>query len=340
MEILQITWFVLWSLLWIMYFALDGFDLGCGIVMNFIARDENEKRSIINSIGPFWDGNEVWLITAGGATFAAFPAAYADMFSWLYVPLFLVLAGLIFRGVSFELRGKTENKRVWDIFIFAGSLAPAFLLGAVFGNLWASLPVCPAGYSGGLTGLLNVNGFLTALVFVSFFVMHGLIWIALKTEGEMDQRAYGYSVKSWHAAFFFFALFLLLLPFRQNPNFSPAGTAPALMAAFYALAAASFLLIRKKLKAGKLPAAFGSSLAFLIFFFAASFSGSYPNIIPSSLSPEFNVSVFNSSSGLYTLKIMTAVALLFVPLVIGYQVWVYRALNHKINPRKPETLHY
>lgn len=337
---LQITWFVLWSVLWIVYFALDGFDLGCGIVLNFISKNDNEKQAVINTVGPFWDGNEVWLITAGGATFAAFPIAYADMFSWLYLPLFLILMGLILRGVSFELRGKTSHKKMWDIFIFTGSLLPALLFGVAFGNFWAGIPIDLNGYSKGTIGLLNVSGLVTGLLFVSVFVMHGLIWISYKIEGEMGHRACEYSKKIWFVSLVMAVLFILLLPFWKNPNFKMGHFNSYLMVFFYILSAVSFVLIRKKLDKNNIFTAFIFSLFFIALFLAGSFSGMYPNIMASNLSPEFNVSIFNSSSSRYTLKIMTVVAFLFVPIVIAYQIWAYKVLNHKVNPEKPETLHY
>lgn len=338
MENLQIVWYVLWSVLWIAYFVTDGFDLGAGILMNFISKKDNEKRAVINSIGPFWDGNEVWLITAGGATFAAFPGAYADMFSWLYVPLFLILFGLIMRGVAFELRGKTENHKVWDFFIFLGSLLPAALLGAAFGNLWAGLPIGADGYKGGLLGLLNLSGLLVAISLPIFLCLHGLLWLSHKIEGELSKRIKKLSNIFWYASIFTFVIFILLLPIGKNPNFEKYSVSGILCVLFYIFSAIALISVKKMLDKDEMFYSFMASFSFLTFWFAAGFAGQYPNILPSTLG--FNVSAFNASSSYYTLKLMTFVALVFVPIVIGYQIWVYKLLNHKINPDKIETLHY
>lgn len=340
MEYFQITWYILWAVLWIAYFATDGFDLGAGIMMNFISRGDSEKRAVINAVGPFWDGNEVWLITAGGATFAAFPSAYADMFSWLYIPLFMLLIGLILRGVSFELRGKTETGKMWDIFIFLGSLIPTVLFGAAFGNLWAGLPVGADGYTGGFSGLLNFRGLLTGVALTLFFCLHGLLWLLHKIEGNMRERIYRLAGVFWYLSLAALAVFLLFLPLRKNPNFVQSSFSGFLCVFFYAFSVVAIIAVKKFLDRGKAFASFTASFLFIVFWSAAGFSGQYPNLIPSSLGAQFNVSAFNSSSSLYTLKLMTAVALIFVPIVIAYQSWIYRLLNHKINPEKKETLHY
>ncbi len=339
MEGFQILWYCLWAVLWTVYFALDGFDLGAGALMNFISSSDREKRAVINSVGPFWDGNEVWLITAGGATFAAFPSAYADMFSWLYVPLFLLLTALIIRGVSFELRGKTENKKIWDIFIFAGSFLASFLLGTAFGNIWAGLPLSSQGYTAGLAGLLNFHGILTGICLTVFFCMHGLLWLLHKIDGSFKERIAAVSRRFWYAAFLCLALFLIFLPLSKNPNFDRSSVNGLLSTIFYALSIISFIAVKKALDKGRTFASFMFSFSFIVFWSAGGFAGQYPNILPS-LDPAFNVSAFNSSSSLYTLKIMSAVALVFVPVVIGYQIWVYRLLNHKVNPQDESTLHY
>ncbi|NLI10751.1 MAG: cytochrome d ubiquinol oxidase subunit II [Elusimicrobia bacterium] len=340
MEFFQVLWYVLWSVLWIAYFATDGFDLGAGMAMNFISSNDSQKRAVINAVGPFWDGNEVWLITAGGATFAAFPSAYAYMFSWLYIPLFLLLISLIIRGVSFELRGKTEIKKIWDIFIFAGSFFASFLLGAAFGNLWAGIPVGPQGYLGGLLGLLNFSGILTGISLTVFFCFHGLLWLLHKIEGNFKEIIYSKAKLFWYITVFCLALFLIFLPLSKNPNFQKNSFSGWLCVLFYALSAISLISVKKALDRGFVFLSFLLSFIFIIFWAAGGFAGQYPNLIPSNLDPVFNTTAFNSSSSLYTLKIMSAVALIFVPIVIAYQIWVYKLLNHKINPEDPSTLHY
>lgn len=339
MESLQIIWFILWSVLWIVYFALDGFDLGSGILMNFISRNDDEKRAVINTIGPFWDGNEVWLITAGGATFAAFPKAYADMFSWFYVPLFIVLIGLILRGVSFEMRGKTESKKIWDVFIFVGSLLPVFILGVAFGNIWSGVNINEKGYLEGTLGLLNFNGILTGFTFVVFVCMHGGVWLYYKIEGEFKLRIYKVIKKIWYLSVFLCGLFIIFLPSGNNPNFVVNSLNGYLSVIFYALSCLMIILIKKSMDKGKDFLSFIKSFAFVIFWTAGGFASQYPNLIPSK-NMEFNVSIFNSSSSFYTLKIMTIVALVFVPIVVAYQIWIYKTLNHKINPVDKESLFY
>ena len=185
---LQILWFVLWGLLWAVYFILDGFDLGVGMLYGFLGRDEAEKAAIRQSIGPVWDGNEVWVITAGGATFAAFPAAYASLFSFLYSAFLLILLALIFRGAALEFRAKAEGAswaRTWDLVLSGASLLPALFFGVAFGNLFRGLPIDASGYHGTLLGMLNPYGVLTGVFFVALFAVHGALWVALKTSGEL-----------------------------------------------------------------------------------------------------------------------------------------------------------
>ena len=192
LQTLQITWFALWGLLWAVYFMLDGFVLGTGMLHNFLAKNEKEKQAMVAIVGPVWNGNEVWLITAGGATFAAFPTTYALMFSYLYTALLLLLFALIIRGVSLEFRGKVANsgwKRLWDAGILLGGFLPALLLGVAFGNIFKGLPMDVSGYHGNLFSLLNPYGLLTGVLFVMLFVVHGAIYTSVKTSGDLSGRA-------------------------------------------------------------------------------------------------------------------------------------------------------
>ena len=185
----QVTWFILWAVLWAVYFMLDGFVLGTGMLHYFLTRNDSEKKVLINTVGPVWDGNEVWLVTAGGATFAAFPKTYALMFSYLYSALLLLLFGLIIRGVSLEFRGKINSdgwKKAWDLGIFVGSALPALLFGVAFGNIFSGLPMDAAGYHGSLLSLLNPYGLLTGALFVLMFLTHGSLYVCVKTEGELS----------------------------------------------------------------------------------------------------------------------------------------------------------
>ncbi|MGD9224670.1 MAG: cytochrome d ubiquinol oxidase subunit II, partial [Desulfobacteraceae bacterium] len=198
---LQLTWFILWGLLWAIYFMTDGFDLGIGTLYPFLGKSENDRRVMINSIGPLWDGNEVWLVTAGGVTFAAFPTVYAVMFSSLYSALMLLLFALIVRGVAFEFRGKVDSpgwRKIWDISIFTGSFLPALLFGVAFANIFRGLPIDANGlYHGNLLTLLNPYGLLGGALFVLLFMIHGAIWLAVKSQGELHDRALATANNFW-----------------------------------------------------------------------------------------------------------------------------------------------
>jgi len=333
----QITWFVLWSVLWAVYFMLDGFDLGAGMLMNFLARSDGEKRVIINSIGPFWDGNEVWLITAGGATFAAFPTTYAYMFSYLYSALLMILFALIFRGVAFEFRGKGDGdnwKKWWDLAIFLGSFLPSLLFGVAFGNIFRGLKIDALGYHGTLFSLLNPFGLLTGLLFVSLFLVHGALWLSIKTEGAVRERAKKFASAAFYPLLAAAVLFLASAPFATKllDNFIKLKPLFAVLI----LLVAALVSVRLFIARGKFLAAFFSSSSTIILTVATGVIGLYPNLIPSRLDPQFSLTIFNSSSSPYTLKIMTVVAFIFVPMVIAYQIWVYRLLKAPISVEQVE----
>jgi len=198
---LATIWFVLWGVLWAVYFMLDGFDLGLGTLMPLLAKNDIEKRVVYHSMGPFWDGNEVWLITAGGVTFAAFPTTYAVMFSSLYSPLLLILFALIIRGVSFEFRNKIDDPRwktLWDTCLFIGSFTAALLFGVAFANIFKGIPIDAEGiYHGNLLTLLNPYGLIGGLLFVFLFTVHGALWLAVKTEAPLHERAGSLAAKLW-----------------------------------------------------------------------------------------------------------------------------------------------
>ena len=207
----QVTWFVLWGVLWAVYFMLDGFDFGVGILYPFLARSEAEKSAVRRAIGPVWDGNEVWLITAGGATFAAFPGAYASLFSYLYSALLIILFALISRGVALEFSAKGESavwRKGWDAALFLASLVPALLFGVAFGNIFRGLPIDSEGYHGTLLSLLNPYGLWTGLLFVLLFLVHGALWLALKTDGDLAVRARRLVQTAWFALLAVAVIFL------------------------------------------------------------------------------------------------------------------------------------
>lgn len=325
---LQITWFVLWGVLWAVYFMLDGFVFGTGILHNILARTDAEKRVLINTIGPVWDGNEVWLITAGGATFAAFPTTYALMFSYLYTALLLLLFSLIVRGVSFEFRGKLEGegwKKAWDVAIQVSSFLPALLFGVAFGNIFRGLPMDAAGYQGSFFSLLNPYGLLTGILFVLLFTVHGALWLSVKTVGDLSARARAIADKTWPALLVAAVAFLGYTKFATK-LFDNYLANPALFVAPL-LAVAALVGIRLFSAKGATLAAFASSCVTVLAVVATGVVGLFPNLIPSSLDPAYSLTIFNSSSSPYTLKIMTVVAFIFVPIVIAYKIWVYRVFR-------------
>ena len=329
--IFQVIWFILWGVLWAVYFMLDGFDFGAGTLQSFVGKNEIEKRKIIYAIGPVWNGNEVWLITAGGATFAAFPTTYALMFSYLYSALLLILFALIFRGVALEFRGKVDSeswRKGWDIAIFLGSLLPALLFGVAFGNIFEGLPMDAAGYHGSLLTLLNPYGLLTGVLFVLLFLVHGSLYISVKTDEALSERTARLAGTLW------FPLLIVAVGFLVYTNFATNLYANYLenpvLFTLPAFAVLSLLGIKLFALKGENMMAFYSSCLTIVLVTLTGVAGLYPNLIPSSLDPDYSLTIFNSSSSVYTLKIMTVVALIFVPIVIAYQIWTYRIFGQRI----------
>ncbi|WP_035589123.1 cytochrome d ubiquinol oxidase subunit II [Hippea jasoniae] len=328
---LNTIWFALWGLLWAVYFALDGFDFGAGILHPFVAKDDLQRRMVINTIGPVWDGNEVWLITAGGATFAAFPTTYAYMFSYLYTPLFLILASLILRGVSFEFRGKIESegwKKFWDAVIFLFSFLPALLFGVAFGNIFEGLPMDANGYHGTLFSLLNPYGLLTGIFFVLMFLEHGALWLSFKASNSVAENSRSVAKKIWPLLLIVAVLFLIYTKFATHlyDNYF----AHPVWFIVPAIAVLSLLLIRVFISKESYAKAFFASLVEIITVVFTGIVGLYPNLIPSSIDPQYNLTIFNSSSSQYTLKVMLIVAVIFVPIVIAYQIWAHLLFKNAI----------
>jgi cytochrome d ubiquinol oxidase subunit II len=329
---LQVIWFVLWGLLWAIYFMLDGFTLGAGMLHPFIARNEIQRQQVIRTFGPVWDGNEVWLITAGGATFAAFPTTYALMFSYLYAPLLLLLFGLIVRGVSFEFRGLHDRaswKKGWDLAIPVASLVIALLFGVAFGNIFSGLPMDSAGYHGSLLTLLNPYGLLTGILFVLLFLQHGALYLAVKTGGELRERAERTAKWLWP---FLLVVALLFLgatapATRLYDNFL---AQPALWAVPL-LAALELVAVRLLLGRGKLLQSFAASCATIVLVVATGIIGLFPNLIPSSIDTAYSLTVTNSSSSPYTLGVMTVATAIFVPIVIAYKIWIYYIFRGQVS---------
>ncbi|MGW8322260.1 MAG: cytochrome d ubiquinol oxidase subunit II [Thermodesulfobacteriota bacterium] len=295
---LETIWFVLWGVLWAVYFMLDGFDFGVGMLMPFLAKNDEEKRTMYRSLGPFWDGNEVWLITAGGVTFAAFPLMYAVMFSSLYSALMLVLFALIFRAVSLEFRNQKESPRwraAWDLGTFLSSLLPALLLGVAFGNIFQGIPIDGKGvYHGTLLTLLNPYGLLTGVVFVLLFLVHGAAWQAIKAEGDLHQRSLSAAKKLWPLLLVFSVVFLGATKFATGLWDNYLET--PLLLVIPLLAVAGLILTRLFLaKASCWKAWFASSLT-IVSCTLFGVIGLYPTMLPSTLNTEYSLTAFNSAS--------------------------------------------
>lgn len=319
------VWFLLWGVLWAVYFALDGFDFGVGTLMPFLAKDEEQKRIMYNSVGPFWDGNEVWLVTAGGVTFAAFPFAYAVMFSWLYTPLLFLLFALILRGVSFEFRSQIENetwKGIWDKCQFIGSLVPTLLLGIAFANIFQGLPFNPE-YANevGIWALINPYGLAGGLLFLAIFLEHGALWICIRGYGDLKDRAEKLAETLWTIEFAAVVLFLVYT-YLNTQIFQNYLANPVL---FLVLAVPVVGLVAQKvfIMAKQWWRAWLSSTLTIISATMFFIIGLFPSLMPAT-DPKLSVTIHNSASSELSLSIMLGVALVFVPLVILYQGWAYK----------------
>ncbi|CAM5470984.1 cytochrome d ubiquinol oxidase subunit II [Streptomyces pilosus] len=319
------VWFVLIAVLWIGYFFLEGFDFGVGILTRLLARDRAEKRVLINTIGPVWDGNEVWLLTAGGATFAAFPEWYATLFSGFYLPLLLILVCLIIRGVAFEYRAKRpeENwQRNWETAIFWTSLLPAFLWGVAFGNIVRGVKIdADFEYVGSLGDLLNPYAVLGGLVTLTLFTFHGAVFTALKTVGEIRERARALAQRVGLVTAVLALVFLLWTQVDKGDGTSLVALAVAVGALVAALLAN---------RAGREGWSFAFSGVTIVAAVAMLFLTLFPNVMPSTLDPAWSLTVTNASSSPYTLKIMTWLAVIATPMVMAYQGWTYWVFRKRI----------
>lgn len=295
---LTTVWFLLIAALWIGYLVLEGFDFGVGMLTAVLARDEKERRVLLNTIGPVWDGNEVWLLVAGGATFAAFPEWYATLFSGFYLPLLLILLALILRIVGLEYRSK-RPERIWkrrcDLAIVFGSVVPAVLWGVALANIVAGVPIdADKEFVGSVLDLLNPYALLGGLVTLTVFLAHGAIFVALKTVGDIRERA-------------------RVLALRVG-----------------AVAAAAFLVALSATAARREGWAFTGTALSIAAVTVMLFGSLFPDVMPSSLDPAWNLTTENASSTPYTLTIMTWVAAVFTPIVIGYQAWSYWVFRRRI----------
>ncbi|MER5836705.1 cytochrome d ubiquinol oxidase subunit II [Streptomyces sp. NPDC002130] len=329
------VWFVLIAVLWTGYFFLEGFDFGVGVLTKLLARNRPEKRVLINTIGPVWDGNEVWLLSAAGATFAAFPEWYATLFSGFYLPLLLILVCLIVRGVAFEYRVKRpeENwQRNWETAIFWASLLPAFLWGVAFGNIVRGVKIDQDfNYAGGVLDLLNPYALLGGLVTLALFTFHGTVFVGLKTVGEIRERARKLALRVGAVTALLALVFLL---WTQSDR----GDGSSLVA--MAVAVASLLVALVAARAGREGWAFALSGLTIVATVAMLFLTLFPNVMPSTLNPDWSLTVTNASSSPYTLKIMTWCAGIATPVVLLYQGWTYWVFRKRIGTQHiAETAH-
>ncbi|MFC9589212.1 cytochrome d ubiquinol oxidase subunit II [Streptomyces sp. NPDC056944] len=328
------VWFVLIAVLWIGYFFLEGFDFGVGVLTKLLARDRVEKRVLINTIGPVWDGNEVWLLTAGGATFAAFPEWYATLFSGFYLPLLIILVCLIIRGVAFEYRVKRPEEswqRNWEQAIFWTSLIPAFLWGVAFGNIVRGVKIdADMEFVGSFWDLLNPYALLGGLVTLTLFTFHGAVFASLKTVGDIRTRARALALKLGLVTAVLALGFLIWTQVDTGDSWSLAAMLVAVVALVGAIVA---------IKAGREGWSFALSGVTIAAAVAMLFLALFPDVMPSSLNPEWSLTVTNASSSPYTLKIMTWCAAIATPLVLLYQSWTYWVFRKRIGTQHIADAH-
>jgi cytochrome d ubiquinol oxidase subunit II len=322
---LTTVWFALIAVLWMGYFALEGFDFGVGMLLPVLAKSDTERRVMINTIGPVWDGNEVWLLVAGGATFAAFPEWYATLFSGFYLPLLLILVALIVRGVAFEYRAKRNDDRWrgrWDAAIIVGSWVPAVLWGVAFANILRGVPIdADHEYVGGFFNLLGPYALLGGVTTALLFLTHGAMFIALKTDGEIRHRARALGAKLGTAAAVAAVAFL---------TWTQVQTGDVASAVAFALAAVSLLAGLASGRRGREGWAFIGTFLAIIVAVAGLFLALFPDVMPTTLAGGDSLTTTNAAATAYTLKIMTIVAIVFTPVVLVYQGWTYWVFRRRL----------
>jgi len=334
---LTTVWFVLIAVLWTGYFVLEGFDFGVGMLFPVLGRDdppdlegghtaETKKRVMLSTIGPVWDGNEVWLLTAGGATFAAFPHWYATLFSGFYLPLLLILVALIVRALGFDYRGKVDDpvwRRRWDVAIVCGSFVPALLWGVAFTNIVLGVPIdAEMEYTGSLLTLLNPAALLGGVTTTCLFAAYGAMFLALKTDGTIRHQARGLSLRLGLAATALAAGWLVVVH-------AQVGTAASWTAA--GVGAALLIGALATVPSGHEGRAFALAFGAIAFSVASLFLALFPDVMPSSTDPAFSLTTTNAASTANTLTIMTWVAVVFTPIVIAYQAWTYWTFRQRVS---------
>lgn len=330
LEVLQIVWFILYAILLIGYAILDGFDLGIG-ALSLFAKDENERAIHMNAIAPVWDGNEVWLLTAGGALFAAFPPVYAAVFSGFYIAFYLLLAALIFRGVSFAFRNQLDSprwRRSWDWAFGIGSLLPPILYGVAVGNILRGVPIDAAGeHAGTFMALLNPYAIGVGLLVLAIFLTHGSLFLAIKTEGELHDRAKKLSGRFWMAWTALWIIMTIATFFVAPERFGIANPLfwVFLVGSLGGLAATIILIgMDHPIKA------FVASAVTIASQVSIAFVGLFPTLVPSTLGREYDLTAFAHSSSQKTLTVMLVIVLIGMPVVLAYTIWVFRVFRGKV----------
>ena len=321
---LPVLWFILIAVLWTGYLVLEGFDFGVGMLLPVLGRTDKDRRAVINTIGPVWDGNEVWLLTAGGATFAAFPEWYATLFSGFYLPLLLILLALIVRGVSFEYRGKIADTRwaAWcDRGIVVGSWVPAILWGVAFANLVRGVELdADHQYVGGFLALLNPFALLGGLVTLGLFLTHGAVFLALKTDGDIRVRARALGLRLAIGTTVVAGAWALWAQVAHSVTWTWAAVA---------VAAVSLVLVVVMIARDREGLAFTFSAVAIVAAVVLIFGSMYPDVMPA-LDPANSLNIRNASSTQYTLTVMSWVAAALVPVVLLYQGWTYWVFKKRI----------
>lgn len=329
---LNMVWFLLIGVLITGYAILDGFDLGVG-VLHLFARNDEERRINMNAIGPVWDGNEVWLLTGGGALFAAFPVVYATVFSAFYLAFMLLLTALIFRAVSMEFRGKVSSpgwRLLWDWAFGLSSLVPAILFGVAIGNILHGIPLDKNGvFTGSFLGLLNPYALLVGILSLAMFVMHGAVYMTLKTDGELRERMQNWVSNAWlvFVSLYFFATFAT---FFVSPFLFEGLLSNPLFWILFLLLLGSILYIPVATKAGECFRAFlasSTTIACMIGLIGVSL---FPRLVPSATDLAYSLTIYNASSTSKTLTVMLIIALIGMPLVLGYTMYIYRVFKGKV----------
>jgi cytochrome bd ubiquinol oxidase subunit II len=331
---LNTLWFLLIAVLFSGFFLLEGFDYGVGMLLPFLGKNDVQRRLIIQTISPFWDGNEVWLLTAGGAIFAAFPNWYATLFSGFYLALMLMLVALIVRVVAFESRNKDERpqwRSFWDWMIFIGSILPGFLWGVAISDIMEGVPIdSKMNYVGGFWNLLNPYALLGGSGFVSLFLLHGAIFLNLRTDGEMRTKAL------WAARWVGCPVVICVFPFLVLSCFTTHvfGHLGMDIGIESFVAGVALVLSLWFINCQRSGWAFVMTSLTIVLSTIAIFRWLYPNVMISSLNPAWNLTVYNASSSQYTLTVMSLVVLTCVPIVLAYQAWNYWIFRQRLSQPK------